>query len=80
MPEPFSGKVGSAREFGKVGRFEAAIRRGFPLGGSLSWAVNNEGRSSHPCSEAIITSLDQKPGFGILQLGTNLAISSASRG
>jgi acetylornithine deacetylase/succinyl-diaminopimelate desuccinylase-like protein len=42
--------------------------------------VNNEGRSSHECSEAIIGALDQKPQFGIIQLGTDFGISLGNRG
>jgi acetylornithine deacetylase/succinyl-diaminopimelate desuccinylase-like protein len=48
--------------------------------GRLYWAVNNEGRSSHLCSEAIIGSLDELPTFGILQNRTNLRISLGNRG
>lgn len=50
------------------------------LDGRLYWAVNNEGRSSHMCSESIIAALDQKPYFGIIQLGTGLKISLGNRG
>jgi acetylornithine deacetylase/succinyl-diaminopimelate desuccinylase-like protein len=53
---------------------------GLELRGRLYWAVNNEGRSSHACSEAIIGALDQKPSFGIVQHGTRLAISLGNRG
>jgi acetylornithine deacetylase/succinyl-diaminopimelate desuccinylase-like protein len=53
---------------------------GVELRGRLYWAVNNEGRSSHECSEAIIGALDQKPQFGIIQLGTDLGISLGNRG
>lgn len=50
------------------------------LRGTLYWAVNNEGRSSHACSTAIIAALDRKPDFGIVQHGTGLAISLGNRG
>jgi acetylornithine deacetylase/succinyl-diaminopimelate desuccinylase-like protein len=50
------------------------------LRGRLSWAINNEGRSSHACSTAIIAALDPKPSFCIIQLGTGLAISLGNRG
>ena len=53
---------------------------GVGLRGRLYWAVNNEGRSSHACSEAIVGALDEKPSFGIIQLGTDLAISLGNRG
>ncbi len=51
-----------------------------PLRGALYVAVNNEGRSSHRCSEAILRALPQKPGFGILLTRTNQAISLGNRG
>jgi acetylornithine deacetylase/succinyl-diaminopimelate desuccinylase-like protein len=50
------------------------------LRGRLSWAINNEGRSSHACSEAIIGALNAKPGFGIIQIGTGLRLSLGNRG
>ena len=53
---------------------------GVELGGRLYWAVNNEARSSHACSEAIIGALDEKPGFGVIQVGTGLKLSLGNRG
>jgi acetylornithine deacetylase/succinyl-diaminopimelate desuccinylase-like protein len=53
--------------------------RNVQLRGRLYWAVNNEGRSSHACSEAVVAALDRKPSFGILQLG-GLSISLGNRG
>ena len=51
-----------------AGRPEAAARpEAIALSGRLYWAVNNEGRSSHACSTAIIGALDPKPSFGIIQ-------------
>src|SRR5215207_624102 len=41
------------------------LESGVELRGRLFWAVNNEGRSSHACSEAIIGALGERPGFGI---------------
>jgi acetylornithine deacetylase/succinyl-diaminopimelate desuccinylase-like protein len=54
--------------------------RGTPLRGRLYWAVNNEGRSSHACSEAILDALPERPSFGIIQIGTGLALSLGNRG
>ena len=51
-----------------------------PLRGRLYWAINNEGRSSHACSEAILAALPDRPSFGILQIDTGLAISLGNRG
>lgn len=53
---------------------------GIRLRGRLYWAINNEGRSSHACSEAILAALPHKPAFGVLQLDTGLAISLGNRG
>ncbi|HET7263628.1 MAG TPA: M20/M25/M40 family metallo-hydrolase [bacterium] len=53
---------------------------GGELRGTLYWAVNNEGRSSHACSEAIIAALDPKPSFGVIQIGTGLKLSLGNRG
>jgi acetylornithine deacetylase/succinyl-diaminopimelate desuccinylase-like protein len=50
------------------------------LRGRLYWAINNEGRSSHACSEAILDTLAKQPAFGILQIDTQLAISLGNRG
>ena len=100
MAEPFSGKVGSAKAFGRdepcvfgqgVSQNKAhqavmlAVLKllrdsGVELSGRLFWAVNNEARSSHACSEAIVGALDQRPHFGVLQAGTNLRISLGNRG
>jgi acetylornithine deacetylase/succinyl-diaminopimelate desuccinylase-like protein len=54
--------------------------RDIALRGKLYWSVNNEGRSSHACSTAIVAALDPKPEFGIVQHGTGLAISLGNRG
>lgn len=53
---------------------------GVELQGRLYWAVNNEGRSSHACSNAILAALPEKPTFGILQIDTGQAISLGNRG
>jgi acetylornithine deacetylase/succinyl-diaminopimelate desuccinylase-like protein len=50
------------------------------LSGTLYGAVNNEGRSSHACSEAILAALDSKPEFAILLIGTGLRLSLGNRG
>lgn len=50
------------------------------LQGRLYWAINNEGRSSHACSEAILAALPEKPSFGIIQIGTGLDLSLGNRG
>jgi acetylornithine deacetylase/succinyl-diaminopimelate desuccinylase-like protein len=55
-------------------------RSGVELQGKLYWAINNEGRSSHRCSEAILASLDERPSFGVLQMTTGLDLSLGNRG
>lgn len=58
---------------------KAIIDSGEKLRGTLYFAINNEGRSSHQCSEAIIPRLDPKPKYGLVLLG-GLDISVANRG
>jgi acetylornithine deacetylase/succinyl-diaminopimelate desuccinylase-like protein len=53
---------------------------GAELKGRLYWAINNEGRSSHACSEAILAALPERPAFGVLQIDTGMAISLGNRG
>jgi len=55
---------------------EAEVR----LRGVLYFGVNNEGRSSHECSWAMIPRLDPKPRFGIILTGGGNRISVANRG
>ena len=50
------------------------------LSGTLCFAVNNEGRSSHACSEALLAVLDPRPEFAILLIGTGLRLSLGNRG
>lgn len=50
------------------------------LTGTLYIAVNNEGRSSHACSEAILAALGHKPDFAVLLIGTGLRLSLGNRG
>jgi len=50
------------------------------LRGRLFFAVNNEGRSSHACSDAILDALDETPRFGLILIGTGLDISVGNRG
>lgn len=54
-----------------------------PLRGRLWWAVNNEGRSSHACSDAILDAIAAReplPEFGIIQIDTGGAITLGNRG
>lgn len=53
---------------------------GIELRGRLYWAVNNEGRSSHACSDAILDRLPEAPEFGVIQIGTGLKLSMGNRG
>jgi acetylornithine deacetylase/succinyl-diaminopimelate desuccinylase-like protein len=53
---------------------------GARLRGRLYWAINNEGRSSHTCSEMILAALPEKPLFCVIQLDTGLNCSLGNRG
>ena len=53
---------------------------GTPLRGQLYWTVNNEGRSSHDCTNAILERLDRRPDFAVLQLNQRMGISLGNRG
>jgi acetylornithine deacetylase/succinyl-diaminopimelate desuccinylase-like protein len=59
---------------------KALQARSAPLRGRLYWTINNEGRSSHACSQAIIATLGHTPDFGIIQIGTGLQLSLGNRG
>jgi len=50
------------------------------ISGTLYFAVNNEGRSSHWCSEQILQALKSKPDFCMLLMGTGMRISLGNRG
>ena len=50
------------------------------LPGTLYVAVNNEGRSSHACTEAILSALAPKPRHAILAIGTGMQITAGNRG
>jgi acetylornithine deacetylase/succinyl-diaminopimelate desuccinylase-like protein len=100
MDDPFSGKVGSARDYGHdedavfgqgVSQCKAhqsvmlAVLKllgesGTALRGRLYWGINNEGFSSHACSDAILGALDAKPNFGVIQVGTGLKLWLGNRG
>lgn len=56
------------------------VESGGELDGTLYWAVNSEGGSSHRCSEAILARLPRKPSFAVLQIDTGLAIAAGNRG
>ena len=63
-----------------VAVLHALENAGISLRGRLYWAVNNEGRSSHACSDAILDALPELPEFGVIQIGTGLDISMGNRG
>ena len=51
-----------------------------PLAGTLYVAVNNEGRSSHACTQAILRALPTAPDFALLLTRTGERISLGNRG
>lgn len=100
MDDPFSGRVASARDYGRdepavfgqgvsqnkahqavmLALLKLLRESDLRLRARLYWAINNEGRSSHACSEAIIGVLDDKPTFGILQINTGAIVWLGNRG
>jgi len=50
------------------------------LKGTLYFAVNNEGSSSHKCTEAILSALNTAPRHAILLIGTGMRASIGNRG
>jgi acetylornithine deacetylase/succinyl-diaminopimelate desuccinylase-like protein len=56
------------------------VERKIDLSGTLYFAVNNEGRSSHGCTDAILSVLDPKPKAAVLAIGTDMKISLGNRG
>jgi acetylornithine deacetylase/succinyl-diaminopimelate desuccinylase-like protein len=54
--------------------------KGVTLRGRLYWAINNEGRSTHECTDAILDTIDDVPEFAIVQTSQKLAISLGNRG
>ncbi len=56
------------------------VDTGIRLSGTLYFAVNNEGRSSHHCTEALLPLLDPRPGAAILAIGTGMRLSIGNRG
>ncbi len=58
----------------------AIVRSGVELRGLLYLGVNNEGRSSHACSEALLSELSPRPRNALILIGTGLDISLGNRG
>jgi acetylornithine deacetylase/succinyl-diaminopimelate desuccinylase-like protein len=56
------------------------LESGTDLAGTLYVSVNNEGRSSHACTEAILSTLDPRPRHAILAIGTGMRITAGNRG
>jgi acetylornithine deacetylase/succinyl-diaminopimelate desuccinylase-like protein len=44
------------------------------------WTVNNEGRSSHACTTALLEAMGERPALAVLLVDTGLAISLGNRG
>ena len=59
---------------------KAFVNAKVKLKGTLYFAANNEGRSSHECSWAMIPQLNPKPKFGIILIGGENRLSVANRG
>jgi acetylornithine deacetylase/succinyl-diaminopimelate desuccinylase-like protein len=59
---------------------KAFIDSGTEPEGTLYIVANNEGRSSHECSRALINELDPKPDYGVILIGGGNRLSVANRG
>lgn len=59
---------------------KALVETDVKIKGTLYFAVNNEGRSSHKCSWTIISNLDPKPKLGLILIGGGNKLSIANRG
>jgi acetylornithine deacetylase/succinyl-diaminopimelate desuccinylase-like protein len=55
-------------------------KAGIELNGTLWFASNNEGRSSHECSRSLIPCLTPKPDYGLILIGGKNRLSIANRG
>jgi acetylornithine deacetylase/succinyl-diaminopimelate desuccinylase-like protein len=64
----------------KLAVLKLLVEEKINLPGNLYFAVNNEGRSSHWCSDQILNALDRKPDFCLLLTGTGMRISLGNRG
>lgn len=63
-----------------LGLLKTLVDSGTDLSGTLYCAVNNEGRSSHQCSDAIISVLPSHPTFGVVLQRTNFDLQLGNRG
>ena len=63
-----------------LGVLKMLVESGAPLRGALYFGVNNEGRSSHACSDAIIGALPTKPTLGVVLQRTNFRLQLGNRG
>ena len=63
-----------------LGVLKMLVDSGTELGGTLYFGINNEGRSSHECSDAIIAALPTKPTLGIVLQRTDFQLQLGNRG
>ena len=63
-----------------LGVLKMLVDSGTELNGTLYFAVNNEGRSSHECSDAILATLPTKPTFGMVLQRTDFRLQLGNRG
>ena len=59
---------------------KAFVEANAEIKGTLYFGVNNEGRSSHECSWAMIPKLSPKPNYGLILTGGGNRLSIANRG
>lgn len=63
-----------------IGIADWLVTEGVELDGTLMFCLNNEGRSSHDCSNAILDHLPRRPDLLIQLLSTDFKISVGNRG
>ena len=92
MDEPYEPRVADGRIWGRgvsqskghqavmLAVLRALRKVRVDLHGTLFWSLNNEARSSHRCTDAILTRLPISPSFCVVQAPTSLRISLGNRG
>ena len=96
MEEPLSGRIeqrGGRRVVLGQGTSQAKAHQAVMLGvlkllrdagvrprRTVWWTVNNEGRSSHACTEALLAAMGETPAWALLLIDENLRLSVGNRG
>jgi acetylornithine deacetylase/succinyl-diaminopimelate desuccinylase-like protein len=82
--EPCAIGQGVSQNKGHLAAMLAALKllrdEGIDLAGRLYVGINNEGRSSHACSEAILAAIGEQPDAAVLLTKSDLGIQLGNRG